>query len=96
MKNILITGAAGYIGSMLCTKFVEEGYKVTAVDILKYEKNEYDPLYRDILKLSKYDSSTIIHPTNHEHYSKYYSQKSIYLVSKHYQEDLDYFDYNFD
>jgi len=38
MKNILITGVAGYIGSLLCTKFVEEGYKVTAVDILKLKK----------------------------------------------------------
>ena len=64
--------------------------------ILKYENDEYDHLYSDILKLSKYDSTTIIHPTNHEHYSKYYSQKSIDLVSKHYQEDLDYFDYSFE
>tara|TARA_Y100000816_G_C26037442_1_gene543223 strand:+ start:242 stop:1177 length:936 start_codon:yes stop_codon:yes gene_type:complete len=45
MKNILITGAAGYIGSMLCTKLVEEGYKVTAVDILKYEKNSLGHLF---------------------------------------------------
>jgi nucleoside-diphosphate-sugar epimerase len=45
MKNILITGVAGYIGSLLCTKFVEEGYKVTAVDILKYEKNSLGHLF---------------------------------------------------
>ena len=45
MKNVLITGAAGYIGSMLCTKLVEEGYKVTAVDILKYEKNSLGHLF---------------------------------------------------
>lgn len=45
MKNILVTGAAGYIGSMLCTKLVEEGYKVTAVDILKYEKNSLGHLF---------------------------------------------------
>ena len=45
MKKILITGAAGYIGSMLCTKLVGEGYKVTAVDILKYEKNSLDHLF---------------------------------------------------
>jgi FkbM family methyltransferase len=64
--------------------------------ILKYENNEYDHLYADILKLSKYDSSTIVHPTNHAHYSQYYTEKSIELVSKHYQEDLDYFDYNFE
>ena len=45
MKKILITGAAGYIGSMLCTKLVDEGYKVTAVDILKYEKNSLGHLF---------------------------------------------------
>ena len=38
MKKILITGAAGYLGSMICTKLVNEGFKVTAVDILKYDK----------------------------------------------------------
>ena len=64
--------------------------------ILKYENNEYDHLYANILKLSKYDSSTMVHPTNHSHYSQYYTKKSIELVSKHYQEDLDYFDYNFE
>ena len=45
MKKILITGAAGYIGSKLCTKLVDEGYKVTAVDILKYEKNSLAHLF---------------------------------------------------
>lgn len=64
--------------------------------ILKYENNEYDHLYADILKLSKYDSSTIVHPTKHGHYSQYYTEKSIELVSKHYQEDLDFFDYKFE
>ena len=39
MKKILITGAAGYIGSMLCTELVSKGYDVTAVDKLKYDKN---------------------------------------------------------
>ena len=38
IKKILITGAAGYLGSMICTYLVEEGYQVTTVDILKYDK----------------------------------------------------------
>ena len=63
--------------------------------ILRYEDNEYDDLYSNILKLSKYDSSTIVHPTKHDHYSKYYTQKSIDLVSRHYHEDLEYFDYKY-
>ena len=73
-----------------------DGKLICINKILKYENNEYDHLYADILKLSKYDSSTIVHPTNHNHYSHYYTEKSIELVSDHYQEDLDYFDYKFD
>ena len=45
MKKILITGAAGYLGSMICTKLVNEGFKVTAVDILKYDKNSLAHLF---------------------------------------------------
>ena len=35
MKKILITGGAGYIGSILATKLVELGHQVTVVDLLK-------------------------------------------------------------
>ncbi len=33
-KNILITGAAGFLGSHLCDKFIEEGYHVIGMDNL--------------------------------------------------------------
>ena len=45
MSKILITGGAGYIGSMLCTKLVEAGHQVTAVDLLKYDKGSLNHLY---------------------------------------------------
>ncbi|MEM5565620.1 UDP-glucuronic acid decarboxylase family protein [Psychroserpens sp. AS72] len=32
MKNILITGAAGFLGSHLCDRFINEGYKVIGMD----------------------------------------------------------------
>tara|TARA_B100000035_G_C21034704_1_gene570253 strand:- start:1481 stop:2122 length:642 start_codon:yes stop_codon:yes gene_type:complete len=63
--------------------------------IFKYEDNSYDELFGKIMELNKYNSNEIIHPTKHKHYSHYYNKKSIELVSKYYQEDLDYFNYNF-
>ena len=38
MSNILITGGAGYIGSMLSTELVRLGHKVTVIDLMKYKK----------------------------------------------------------
>ena len=52
IKKILVTGAAGYLGSMICTYLVEEGYQVTAVDILKYDKNSLNHLF--FLKISNF------------------------------------------
>lgn len=46
MKNILITGVAGYIGSKLATKLLELGYNVRGVDILKYDQNSLNHLYK--------------------------------------------------
>ncbi len=33
-KNVLITGAAGFLGSHLCDRFIQEGFRVTAMDNL--------------------------------------------------------------
>jgi len=45
MKNILITGGAGYIGSMLATKLVSLNFNVTVIDILKFSKNSLNHLF---------------------------------------------------
>ena len=45
MSNVLITGGAGYIGSMLSTDLINLGYKVTVVDLLKYDKNSLNHLF---------------------------------------------------
>ncbi len=45
MSKILITGGAGYIGSMLSTKLLSLGHKVTVVDLLKYDKGSLNHLY---------------------------------------------------
>ncbi|MEP3379301.1 MAG: NAD-dependent epimerase/dehydratase family protein, partial [Maribacter dokdonensis] len=34
MKKILITGAAGFLGSHLCDRFIAEGFHVIAMDNL--------------------------------------------------------------
>ena len=43
--KILITGGAGYIGSMLATKLVNFGNKVTVIDILEYDTRSLNHLY---------------------------------------------------
>ena len=45
MKKILITGGAGYIGSILATKLVDLGHQVTVVDLLKYSSSSLNHLY---------------------------------------------------
>ena len=38
MKKILVTGAAGYIGSLLVTELVDRKYNVTVIDNLSFSK----------------------------------------------------------
>ena len=44
-KKILITGGAGYIGSMLATSLISRGFLVTVVDKLKYSSNSINHLF---------------------------------------------------
>ena len=43
--NILVTGAAGYIGSLLCDYLLREGHKVTAVDSFMYNDQSLNLYY---------------------------------------------------
>ena len=43
--KILITGAGGYIGSMLTDQLIRKGYNVLAIDIMKYDKDSLNHLF---------------------------------------------------
>jgi nucleoside-diphosphate-sugar epimerase len=45
LLNILITGGAGYLGSILTTKLVELGHNVTVIDILEFNKVSLSHLF---------------------------------------------------
>ncbi|MBN1131021.1 MAG: GDP-mannose 4,6-dehydratase, partial [Chitinispirillaceae bacterium] len=36
MERVLITGGAGYLGSILCERLLAAGYRVTVIDNLMY------------------------------------------------------------
>ncbi|MCK9596972.1 NAD(P)-dependent oxidoreductase [Candidatus Pacearchaeota archaeon] len=43
MKKILLTGGTGYVGSLLTTKLLDEGYKVKVLDNLMYNQTNHLP-----------------------------------------------------
>ncbi len=63
MKKVLITGGAGFLGSHLCDKFIDEGYHVIAMDnLLTGSLDNIDHLFR--LKNFEYyhhDVSKFVH-----------------------------------
>ena len=46
MKNILVTGGTGYIGSHTCISLIKSGYNVVIIDSLI---NSYEDTYKKIL-----------------------------------------------
>ena len=43
--KVLVTGGAGYIGSMLSTELINLGHRVTVIDLLKYDQTSLNHLY---------------------------------------------------
>jgi nucleoside-diphosphate-sugar epimerase len=42
MKNVLVTGGAGYVGAVLVPKLLDEGYQVKVLDLFLYGENVLD------------------------------------------------------
>lgn len=42
LKKILVTGGAGYVGSVLCPKLLKKGYQVRVLDLLIYDPHSLD------------------------------------------------------
>jgi len=48
MKRILITGAAGFLGSHLCDRFIKEGYSVIGMDnLITGDLKNIEHLFKD-------------------------------------------------
>jgi len=47
MKKVLITGGAGYLGSLISTILLEKSYKITVLDNLMHKKNTLNHLLKE-------------------------------------------------
>lgn len=63
MKTILITGAAGFLGSHLCDKFIDKGYRVIGMDnLITGDKKNIEHLFRNAnFEFYHHDVSTFVH-----------------------------------
>jgi dTDP-glucose 4,6-dehydratase len=53
MKRILITGAAGFLGSHLCDRFIKEGYFVIGMDnLITGDLKNIEHLFKKILNFT--------------------------------------------
>ena len=65
MKRVLVTGAAGFLGSLLCEALVADGYEVIGMDnqVSGRTENLDDVLYHDRFTYLEHDVTEFIHVT---------------------------------
>ena len=63
MKTVLITGAAGFIGSHLCDRFIREGYKVYGMDnLITGDLKNIEHLFKnEKFVFYRYDVTNFVH-----------------------------------
>jgi dTDP-glucose 4,6-dehydratase len=63
MKKVLITGAAGFLGSHLCDKFIKEGFKVIGMDnLITGDLKNIEHLFKlDTFEFYNHDVSKFVH-----------------------------------
>ena len=95
IRNILITGHRGYIGSVMTPKLLKKGYKIRGIDtnypknLMKYNSKNFSEKIKDIRKITKNDlkdMDAVIHlaaisSDNHDSYTG--SQKSVVISLRH-------------
>ena len=90
MKNVLVTGGAGFVGSHLCEKLLEKGYKVYCVD------NFYTGAVKNISNIVKHPNFRLYeHDVTSEHFRDHFSVRALDYIYNlacpaspvHYQRD---------
>lgn len=69
-KRVLITGAAGFLGSHLCDRFIKEGYHVVGMDnLITGDLKNIEHLFpRDDFEFYNHDVSKYVHVAGHLDY----------------------------
>ncbi|MBK7148755.1 MAG: SDR family oxidoreductase [Bacteroidetes bacterium] len=70
MKKVLITGAAGFLGSHLCDRFIHEGYHVLAMDnLITGDLKNIEHLFKlEYFEFYHHDVSKFVHVPGHLDY----------------------------
>ena len=70
LKRVLITGAAGFLGSHLCDRFIRDGYSVVGMDnLITGDLNNIEHLFKlEQFEFYHHDVSRFIHVSGEVHY----------------------------
>lgn len=70
MKRVLITGAAGFLGSHLCDRFIKEGYRVVGMDnLITGDLKNIEHLFKSAdFEFYHHDVSKFVHVPGELHY----------------------------